>query len=399
MIVLAAFLLFVVSIFGDDEKRNLKGTKSEIKINEGKSSNQNTDSYTANSWANDVNAPVAAESGSDLNPGDLVLEDHEGAELMSKNILEAFLPLVGECFESEEIEQGSDKYVYEICSFDKVRQKKQSWSWLLGEFRSWGHCLDDQPCWKFGEGMQCASGKHRDAEILLKCGMENKVISIEEYETCSYRLVLELKAMCKVDTEHTHASDDNTTENEEINENNEINLEENVEVERRRTAEVEEFQGLKFKSAGDRDFYFLKKCMFEVLQGTSFQEATTCMTFASSSDLNLAEADDGSSALGSSLLRLLPTLETKNEEVQTEEEIEEIDQRSFTSEENEEGEVVSLGSGDATETEQIERTEVEVEDSEQTIGGENGEAQVKAVTQQTNRSAQSNSSFSLFRKS
>jgi len=246
----------------------LKGEKTEIKINDKPRTQNSGYQYTTTSTTEPEFGHVDA-----------------GADIVSPAMVEAAGPLHGECFESEQILQGTDAYTYEVCAFRTVTQKKGGWSWTLGHFQSWGICVDDVPCWKFGNGQECASGKKRDTEVLLVCG-EDGVHDLDEFETCSYRLTLGLKAFCDLDSvspesvvsESLLESAASIMEKEEHSEN---------------ISDISDDEGHQFQTSVDRDFYLLKRCMSQLIKGISLSGSSFCKKFADSYVLNIADEDMG----------------------------------------------------------------------------------------------------------
>jgi len=256
---------FVVSfVFGE----NLKGEKTEIKINDKPRTQNSGYQYTTTTTTEPEFGHVDA-----------------GADIVSPAMVQAAGPLHGECFESEQILQGTDAYTYEVCAFRTVTQKKGGWSWTLGHFQSWGICVGDIPCWKFGNGQECASGKQRDTEVLLVCG-EDGVHDLDEFETCSYRLTLALKAFCDLDSVMAESVVVESVLESAASIMDEIEVSENK-------SEFSDDDGHQFQSSVDRDFYLLKRCMNQLIKGISLSGSSFCKTFADSYVLNIANPEMG----------------------------------------------------------------------------------------------------------
>jgi Glucosidase II beta subunit-like protein len=109
-----------------------------------------------------------------------------------------------ECFS---ITQG--KYKYEVCMFQGTTQKDVSngdsgtnlGSWT-GSFMETTHDASndvvehEQRIWKWENGAQCWNGPQRSVTALLTCGLETKVLSADEPDTCRYVLEMESPVAC-----------------------------------------------------------------------------------------------------------------------------------------------------------------------------------------------------------
>lgn len=106
-----------------------------------------------------------------------------------------FFVLENQCFEFSE-----KKYLYSVCPFDKVVQmvKVNQDETLVGLWDKWnGSEGNHYTQMKFSRGASCWNGPNRAAEVLLKCGVENKVTSVTEASHCSYVFEFTTPALCK----------------------------------------------------------------------------------------------------------------------------------------------------------------------------------------------------------
>jgi len=95
-----------------------------------------------------------------------------------------------------EIEAG--KYVYELCLFGSSRQKEgQSKGGTdLGKWTGASFDDDGQRIWKWENGAKCWNGPKRSATVHVTCGMEEKLLSAEEPDTCRYVFEMESYVAC-----------------------------------------------------------------------------------------------------------------------------------------------------------------------------------------------------------
>ena len=109
----------------------------------------------------------------------------------------AFAAFVGQCFTYTQ-----NQYVYEMCPYESAKQKEGASSTLLG---SWDgvkprHDGDDTiQTFTFINGQNCWQGPHRSLTVLLRCGVENVVRSVEEPSRCVYEMVFSTPAVCDME--------------------------------------------------------------------------------------------------------------------------------------------------------------------------------------------------------
>ncbi|KAJ7672854.1 endoplasmic reticulum protein [Mycena rosella] len=108
--------------------------------------------------------------------------------------------LDGTCFEL-----NTGEYTYEVCMFDKARQKpnKGGTTFDLGKFSSWNPSPDVQPGdpayyekQVYDKGTRCWNGPERSVILVLKCGTENAIHTVAELEKCEYQFTGTSPALC-----------------------------------------------------------------------------------------------------------------------------------------------------------------------------------------------------------
>jgi hypothetical protein len=104
--------------------------------------------------------------------------------------------LKDKCFSVE-----AGKYTYELCLFLGAKQKDGDTDGTnLGKWS--GASIDEatgQRVWKWENGSKCWNGPARSATAYVSCGVDTKVISAEEPETCSYVMQVESYIACDED--------------------------------------------------------------------------------------------------------------------------------------------------------------------------------------------------------
>jgi len=104
--------------------------------------------------------------------------------------------LEGKCFELKTLE-----YKYSFCPFDKTTQAPLHGgsSTSLGKWGRWsGPSEDKYSKMKFEHGLGCWNGPSRSTEVVLSCGTENKLISVDEPSRCSYLFEFTTPCACFV---------------------------------------------------------------------------------------------------------------------------------------------------------------------------------------------------------
>ncbi|XP_042899463.1 glucosidase 2 subunit beta [Parasteatoda tepidariorum] len=106
-----------------------------------------------------------------------------------------FLFLENRCYEFSE-----KRYIYKFCPFDKTTQivKVSKDETLIGLWDKWsGPDEDVYQQMKYSRGASCWNGPNRSAEVVLKCGIENKITSVIENSPCTYTFEFMTPASCK----------------------------------------------------------------------------------------------------------------------------------------------------------------------------------------------------------
>jgi hypothetical protein len=97
-------------------------------------------------------------------------------------------------------EVTAGKYTYEVCIFGKAAQKDKGSKGAGTSLGRWIKAEYDeetgQRVLKWDQGAKCWNGPMRSATVFLTCGAENKVLSAEEPETCTYVLQMESYIAC-----------------------------------------------------------------------------------------------------------------------------------------------------------------------------------------------------------
>ncbi|KAJ6567298.1 glucosidase II beta subunit-like-domain-containing protein [Mycena vulgaris] len=103
------------------------------------------------------------------------------------------------------LELNTGEYTYEVCMFDKARQKpnKGGTTFDLGSFSTWNSSPDVKPGEPayyqkqvYNKGTRCWNGPERSVVLLLKCGTENAIHTVAELEKCEYQLTGTSPALC-----------------------------------------------------------------------------------------------------------------------------------------------------------------------------------------------------------
>ena len=105
---------------------------------------------------------------------------------------ECFQAIHHQCFELITME-----YKYKLCPFEKTTQqpKKGGSETPLGRWGSWDGSSDNiYGKMKYENGQGCWNGPNRSTEVILSCGVENKVTSVDEPSRCKY--VFEFTTPC-----------------------------------------------------------------------------------------------------------------------------------------------------------------------------------------------------------
>ena len=97
-----------------------------------------------------------------------------------------FANMIDKCFEYEDRE-----YIYKLCPFEKTVQKSKSnhQETSIGHWKSW----NDDPAkkytsMKFDNGLACWNGPQRSTNVLINCGIENKLVAVSEPNRCEVEI-------------------------------------------------------------------------------------------------------------------------------------------------------------------------------------------------------------------
>ncbi|KAF8898115.1 glucosidase II beta subunit-like protein-domain-containing protein [Gymnopilus junonius] len=101
------------------------------------------------------------------------------------------------------LELDTGDYTYEVCLFDEIKQKPNNGgtTFSLGKFKRWNK--DAEPGSPefyskqvYKKGTRCWNGPERNTKLLLSCGTENKVLTVQELEKCEYEITATTPALC-----------------------------------------------------------------------------------------------------------------------------------------------------------------------------------------------------------
>ncbi|KDR74482.1 hypothetical protein GALMADRAFT_250454 [Galerina marginata CBS 339.88] len=108
--------------------------------------------------------------------------------------------LDGEC-----LEKDTGDYTYEVCMFQEIKQKPNhgGQTFSLGKFESWNPSTDVKPGEPafyqkqiYKHGTRCWNGPERNVQLLLTCGAENVILTVQELEKCEYEITGTTPALC-----------------------------------------------------------------------------------------------------------------------------------------------------------------------------------------------------------
>jgi len=103
---------------------------------------------------------------------------------------DVFITMYKTCFEFK-----TGEYVYKVCPYDKTTQKPLNGGseTNLGRWEGWA---EDFNAMKFTHGIRCWNGPDRSATVKVKCGIANKLTSVDEPNRCEYEFKFESPAVC-----------------------------------------------------------------------------------------------------------------------------------------------------------------------------------------------------------
>lgn len=103
-----------------------------------------------------------------------------------------FAHMDGKCYDVQ-----VKQYTYEVCPFVNAKQKEGQSSTSLG---NWDGLKEDpvtgEMTMKFTGGQTCWQGPARSLTVKLKCGREEKLLTVEEPNKCVYEIVMMTPAVC-----------------------------------------------------------------------------------------------------------------------------------------------------------------------------------------------------------
>ncbi|KAF8164847.1 glucosidase II beta subunit-like-domain-containing protein [Crassisporium funariophilum] len=103
------------------------------------------------------------------------------------------------------LEKDTGDYTYEVCMFDEVKQKPNhgGTTFSLGKFESWNPSdivTPGEPEYYqkqvYKRGTRCWNGPERNVVLLLTCGTENAILTVQELEKCEYQFTGTSPALC-----------------------------------------------------------------------------------------------------------------------------------------------------------------------------------------------------------
>lgn len=95
----------------------------------------------------------------------------------------------------------SGKYEYEVCIFGKAAQRdigQKQGGTNLGNWQSMQFNQAGMRTLKWTGGTKCWNGPQRSAEVVVTCGIETKLLTADEPETCQYVFTMESPIGCDV---------------------------------------------------------------------------------------------------------------------------------------------------------------------------------------------------------
>ncbi|XP_074637750.1 uncharacterized protein LOC141896398 [Acropora palmata] len=107
--------------------------------------------------------------------------------------------LAGKCFSL-----SHDGYRYEFCPFHNMTQVEQAVRWnsfagILGVWKEWIIVNNTFQAMFLANGDVCPGEKPRQTKVKLRCGDQNKVVSVIEPTICQYEVRFETPLACPID--------------------------------------------------------------------------------------------------------------------------------------------------------------------------------------------------------
>lgn len=115
---------------------------------------------------------------------------------------ECFQAIHHQCFEFITME-----YKYKLCPFEKTTQapKKGGSETPLGRWGRWDGPADNiHGKMMYENGQGCWNGPNRSTQVILSCGVENKVTSVDEPSRCKYVFEFSTPCACAAPIEASH---------------------------------------------------------------------------------------------------------------------------------------------------------------------------------------------------
>lgn len=105
-----------------------------------------------------------------------------------------FYPVSEKCFTKDDRE-----YTYELCPFNKVVQRAKSGGreTSLGVWGEWEHTVFQYDLMWYTKGEKCWNGPERNTQVILLCGSDSELISVDEPDRCQYAFHFRTPAACK----------------------------------------------------------------------------------------------------------------------------------------------------------------------------------------------------------
>ncbi|XP_038075043.1 glucosidase 2 subunit beta-like isoform X1 [Patiria miniata] len=127
------------------------------------------------------------------------IEDIEKLMNVDLGPQQEFEPLQKQCYEYTDRE-----YTYKLCPFDKTSQRPKAGGseTQLGNWGQWeGPDENKYSKMKYTRGRNCWNGPDRSTLVILRCGLENKLVSASEPERCTYEFQFETPSLCTTKTD------------------------------------------------------------------------------------------------------------------------------------------------------------------------------------------------------
>ena len=105
-----------------------------------------------------------------------------------------YYPTSEKCFSKDDRE-----YTYELCPFNKViqRPKNGGRETSLGAWGHWEQTTFLYSSMLYEKGERCWNGPERNTQVLLLCGSESELISVDEPNRCQYMFEFRTPAACQ----------------------------------------------------------------------------------------------------------------------------------------------------------------------------------------------------------